>query len=120
MTERRRISRDKQTHKKLPPGPGRPKGSPNKTTRLLKDAILMAAELEGGTEGLVGYLRTMARKHPTTFGPLLGRLIPLQATLELTNHTTALLNQLKGIEHGTATSALGFYDRDPHGTGRVH
>ena len=40
------------------PGPGRPKGVPNKTTALLKDAILMAAEVAGGGEpdGLVNYL----------------------------------------------------------------
>jgi hypothetical protein len=29
------------------PGPGRPKGLPNKTTALLKDAILKAASVAG-------------------------------------------------------------------------
>ena len=32
------------------PGPGRPKGVPNKTTALLKDAVLKAAETAGGGE----------------------------------------------------------------------
>jgi hypothetical protein len=32
------------------PGPGRPKGVPNKSTALLKDAILKAGEIAGGGE----------------------------------------------------------------------
>lgn len=34
-------------------GKGRKKGTPNKTTALLKDAILKAAECAGGAGGLV-------------------------------------------------------------------
>ena len=36
---------------------GRPKGSPNKISRDLKEAYLLAANLAGGKEGLVGYLK---------------------------------------------------------------
>ncbi len=50
----------KTANNQLPPGPGRPKGVPNKTTALLKDAILKAAEGAGGQGGLVGYLQTQA------------------------------------------------------------
>jgi len=64
----------------LPPGPGRPKGVPNKTTALLKDAILMAATNAGGKEGLVGYLQTQAVLNPGPFMALLGKVMPMQVT----------------------------------------
>lgn len=62
----------------LPPGPGRPKGVPNKTTALLKDAILKAAEEAGGKEGLVGYLKAQATANPGPFMALLGKVLPMQ------------------------------------------
>jgi hypothetical protein len=43
-------------------GKGRVKGVPNKTTALLKDAILLAAEGAGGKAGLVGYLQAQAKR----------------------------------------------------------
>lgn len=64
------------------PGPGRPKGVPNKTTTLLKDAILKAAANAGGKDGLVGYLTNVAISDPKTFIPLLGKVLPLQVTGE--------------------------------------
>jgi hypothetical protein len=57
---------------------GRAKGTPNKTTVLLKDAILEAAALEGGSEGLVGYLRKQAASNPGPFMALLGKVLPMQ------------------------------------------
>lgn len=62
------------------PGPGRPKGSVNKTTALLKEAILKAAEAAGGggEEGLTNYLTTQAKDTPTAFLSLLGKVLPLQ------------------------------------------
>lgn len=81
---------DKKTGKKPrvgdgTPGPGRPKGSPNKTTALLKDAILTAAEKAGnkvGSEGLVSYLEQQAQDNPAPFMSLLGKVLPMQ----LANH----------------------------------
>lgn len=61
-------------------GAGRPKGSPNKTTALLKDAILQAAEGAGGKEGLIGYLKTQATANPGPFMALLGKVLPMQVT----------------------------------------
>ena len=59
-------------------GKGRKKGVPNKTTALLKDALLQAAMQAGGPEGLVGYLEIQARENPGPFLALLGKVLPLQ------------------------------------------
>src|SRR3954466_8428219 len=68
--------------------PGNPKlggrkiGTPNRTPRLLKEAIMMAAELEGsnqhGKDKLVGFLRKVAREDLRCFVSLLGRVLPMQ------------------------------------------
>lgn len=60
------------------PTPGRKKGSKNKTTALLKDAILKAAEKAGGKGGTVAYLTEQAEKNPTAFIGLLGKVLPMQ------------------------------------------
>ena len=59
---------------------GRRKGSPNKTTALLKDAVLRAAELAGGDDGIEGYLKIQARINPGPFMALLGKVLPMQIT----------------------------------------
>src|SRR5262249_28140477 len=54
---------------------GRKKGQANRTTRLLKDAILEAATLVGqdgrGKDGLVGYLKSLAVKEKAVYARLL-------------------------------------------------
>lgn len=64
--------------RRLPPaaGMGRKKGVPNRRTALLRDAILIAAEKAGDTEGMVGYLEQQARKNPRAFLGLLAKLLP--------------------------------------------
>ena len=57
---------------------GRRRGVANKTTALLKDAVLQAAEAAGDKGGMVGYLTTQATQNPTAFMSLLGRVLPLQ------------------------------------------
>lgn len=57
---------------------GRTKGTPNKTTALLKEAILEAGALAGGAEGLVGYLLVQAIENPGPFMALLGKVLPMQ------------------------------------------
>ena len=61
-------------------GKGRPKGAKNKTTALLKDAILKAAEAAGGgdKDGMVKYLTDQATANPGPFLALLGKVLPLQ------------------------------------------
>jgi len=70
---------DKQTLEigKGKPGPGRPKGLPNRTTALLKDAILQAAT-EAGEGDMVAYLKVQAVANPGPFMALLGKVLPLQ------------------------------------------
>lgn len=63
-------------------GKGRKKGVPNKSTALLKDAILQAATKAGGKAGLIGYLTTQATANPQSFLPLLGKVLPMQMTGE--------------------------------------
>lgn len=61
---------------------GRKKGTPNKTTALLKDAILEAAGNAGKEKGLVGYLTAQAALNPGPFMALLGKVLPMQVTGE--------------------------------------
>lgn len=72
--------------KRKPPaaGMGRRKGSLNKTTALLKDAILQAATNAGGKDGLVGYLEQQAKDNPGPFLSLVGKVLPLQLSGGLT------------------------------------
>lgn len=56
---------------------GRKKGTPNKTTALLKDAILKAAT-NAGDGDMVEYLTQQARLNPGPFMSLLGKVLPMQ------------------------------------------
>lgn len=62
-------------------GKGRVKGVPNKTTALLKDAILKAAAAAGGGD-MVVYLQQQAIDNPGPFMALLGKVLPMQLTGE--------------------------------------
>jgi len=65
---------------------GRAKGTPNRTTALLKEAILAAAERTGGDgkgkDGLMGYCSFLAVNEPKAFAQLLGKVLPMQLTGE--------------------------------------
>jgi hypothetical protein len=92
---------------KRPFNAGRKRGSVNKRTALLKEAILLAAELEGDQDlrttarlksetdeeiakrgGLVGYLRWIARNHPAPYASLLGRVLPMQVRVDARTDVT--------------------------------
>lgn len=63
---------------------GRAKGTPNKSTALLKEAILKAAEAVGedmeGKGKLIGYCKFLAKSEPKAFAGLLGKVLPMQVT----------------------------------------
>lgn len=63
---------------------GRAKGTPNKTTALLKEAIIKAAEATGedgkGKGSLTGYCKFLATSEPKAFAQLLGKVLPMQVT----------------------------------------
>lgn len=62
----------------IPPsaGKGRVKGTPNKTTKLIKEMITQALDKAGGVE----YLQRQADENPTAFMTLVGKVLPLQIT----------------------------------------
>jgi hypothetical protein len=54
-------------------GKGRPKGSPNKATKELKEMILQALDDSGG----VDYLKRQAHEKPVAFLALVGKVLPM-------------------------------------------
>lgn len=56
-------------------GPGRPKGSPNKTTAQLKEMILGALDQSGGVDYLVE--RANDPKTASAFLTLIGKVLPM-------------------------------------------
>jgi len=58
---------------------GRRKGTANKVTTSLKEAILEAARRAGDGD-MVNYLETQAKANPGPFIALLGKVLPLQLT----------------------------------------
>ena len=73
------ISKVEAAATRKPPnaGKGRPLGSQNKTTTLIKAAVIMAAERAGGGD-LVNYLARQADENPGPFLTLLGKVLPTQ------------------------------------------
>jgi hypothetical protein len=74
---------------------GRPKGAQNKTTALLKDAILKAAE-QAGDGDMVEYLTLQARTNPGPFMALLGKVLPMQVTGEDGGPVQVVINRFSG------------------------
>jgi hypothetical protein len=81
---------------------GRPPGAQARITRILKEAILQAAQtvgkprikrgkdgrilkVERGAGGLDGYLEHLALNEPRVFGGLLNRILPVSIKAEVTD-----------------------------------
>ena len=68
------MAKSPESLKNLVPGNRR---GPAKTTKLLKDAILQAAN-NAHPDGMVGYLTQQAQENPGPFMSLLGKVLPTQ------------------------------------------
>jgi hypothetical protein len=55
---------------------GKPKGTPNKITVALRDAILAAGEAAGGEGGLTAYLTRLALENSSAYAGLLAKVLP--------------------------------------------
>ena len=79
------------TKKRRKGGPGRPKGSQNRLTIQVKEAILQAFDALGG----VDYLVEVGRSEPRAFLVLLGKILPTEINGSL---QTGIINVVTGIE----------------------
>jgi hypothetical protein len=72
------------------PGPGRPKGSLNKTTKAAKEAIALAAEDLGGYERLVSWVKEDPKNESAFWTTIYPKLIPIdvKASGGLSLHVT--------------------------------
>jgi hypothetical protein len=61
---------------------GRPKGVPNKTTTLAKEAIAAAAVGLGGTDRLVAWAREDPQNERVFWGTIYTKLLPVQVAGE--------------------------------------
>lgn len=70
----------KKTRKNFPggPGPGRPKGVPNKHTGMIRDMISEALHQVGGVEYLAE--RANDPRTASAFLSLVGKVLPIQVT----------------------------------------
>lgn len=62
----------------MPVSPGRPKGVPNKTTQVAKDAIAQAAERLGGADRLVDWAKEDPANERAFWTSIYPKLLPLQ------------------------------------------
>ena len=71
---------------------GRPKGTPNRVTVVLKQAVMLAAEDVGedgnGLDGVRGYMRRLAINEPSVFAQLLRRIMPVQVRTDIDPRST--------------------------------
>lgn len=84
---------------------GRAKGTPNKTTALLKDAILQAATAAGNGD-LVAYLAKQAEENPGPFMSLLGKVLPLQINASVNHKATISDAELESIATASRAGAI--------------
>jgi hypothetical protein len=63
------------------PGPGRPKGSQNKTTKAAKEAIALAADELGGHERLVAWAKEDPANERAFWTTIYPKLIPVDGQI---------------------------------------
>jgi len=68
-------------------GPGRPKGSVNKVTKAVKEALRESLD-ESHEDGAKGFFLQLARDDPKTYAGLIQKLIPNELVADLRGETT--------------------------------
>jgi hypothetical protein len=89
-----------------PHGTGRTPGVPEKHTRILRQAAILAAEIAGGggKDGLVNYLTEQARAHPVAFLGFLGKAMPLQ--IDTDGDSRIIIEVVRGEYHPSDEAKL--------------
>lgn len=67
------------------PGPGRPKGVPNRTTQAAKEAIAQAAAELGGSARLVEWAQENPKNEFAFWSQIYPKLLPLQVSGDADN-----------------------------------
>lgn len=75
-------------------GKGRPKGSSNKVTKTIREAIEASFDKVGGAD----YLAKMAIEQPSAYMTLLGKVLPAHMNIKTTDNTFRLV-----VERASAT-----------------
>lgn len=83
------------------PGPGRPKGVPNKMTIAAKEAIAIAADKLGGADRLVAWAQEDPANERVFWGTIYPKLLPLQVSGE-GGGPVSLSMAVKFVNAGTA------------------
>ena len=69
---------------------GKPKGTPNKITVALREAILAAGEAAGGEGGLTAYLTRLALENSSAYAGLLAKVLPTTLSADESNGGTGV------------------------------
>lgn len=79
--------------KRIPPaaGKGRVKGTQNKLTRTIKEAIEASFDMVGGAD----YLAKMAMVEPVAYMTLLGKVLPTQVKVQATQPIQVTFNVIE-------------------------
>jgi hypothetical protein len=91
-----KVGRNRHILAKKPKTGGRKKGTPNKTTAALKDAILTAAE-EVNPGGKVAYLKWLAKNNSGAFASLLGKVLPTTLAGDPDNPVNLSINRIERV-----------------------
>jgi hypothetical protein len=81
---------------------GRQRGTPNRTTQALKDAILAAVD-EVHPDGQVGYLKWLATNNSAAFAALLAKVLPKDIGADVTVRHTLEDYIMASLKHPEST-----------------
>jgi hypothetical protein len=94
----------------------RRKGTPNKLTRTVKEAMDLAAQALGGAEGSAGVFVKAGKKDIVAFAQMLSRTIPLEVKAETTSVGPPIVVQMISVPAGcflTKEQAQALYFGEP-------